>query len=563
MVLGFFSVLIGYFLMVSSLFMHSCSVLEVVLCVVSSCEVGASFLVDEVSVIFSGVVLVIFGSVSIYSKWYMNDEVFYRRFIILIYLFVGSMIMLIFSSNLVGLMVGWDGLGLVSFLLVCYYQNSSSMGAAMLTVLVNRVGDVFILASIGLMSMWGEFMVYDRFLFESLGYVSFFIILAGMTKSAQMPFCSWLPAAMAAPTPVSSLVHSSTLVTAGVYLIIRCVSLCGLLEVGMEFLKFMSLLTLVMAGMAGLLESDFKKVIALSTLSQLSVMMFSLSLGLYSLAFFHLVTHATFKALLFLSAGAVIHSNKGCQDLRLLGGMWMNLPVSSAVMVVASFSLCGVPFMSGFISKDLIIELSLMNGMDIWFYFFMLLGIMFTSWYSVRVIMSVVFGLNKCVVSSIKISEPLDVIFSYFCLYFGAVFSGYLMVEKMGILVYQSFVDSSFFFFLLFLPFYGGIWFIFSTFLKKTYWFSKIVWFIVSMWNYKFLSAQLPSGSLFVCGNYLVRCMDLGWLEKVGPQGSYELLGKLSKSNQVFQSKYFLSLVLFSVVMVIVMISLVSLCYAS
>nr|QDO71927.1 NADH dehydrogenase subunit 5 [Mytilisepta virgata] len=559
--LGFLSVLIGYFMMMGSFFMHSCFVLEVVLCSINSCEIEGSFLFDEISMIFGGVVLVIFGSVSVYSKWYMNDEIFYWRFMVLIYLFVGSMLMLIFSSNLIGLMLGWDGLGLVSFLLVCYYQNSSSLGASMLTVLVNRVGDVFILVSIGLMSSWGDFMVYERFLFENLGYVSLFIVVAGMTKSAQMPFCSWLPAAMAAPTPVSSLVHSSTLVTAGVYLIIRCVSLCGLCEMGMEVLKFMSLLTLIMAGMAGTLESDFKKVIALSTLSQLGVMMFSLSLGFYTLAFFHLVTHATFKALLFLSAGVVIHSNKGCQDLRLLGESWSNLPISSVAMVVASLSLCGIPFMSGFYSKDLVIEMSLMKSMDVWFYLVMLLGVSFTSWYSVRVIMSVVFGLNKCVMTSVAVKESFDVVASYFCLYFGAVFSGYLMVMKMGIFFYQSFIDSFYFFLLLFMPFYGGVWFTYSMFVKEVKWFSNIIHFIVLMWNFKSLSAQLPVSYLFNYGNNLVRCMDLGWLEKVGPQGSYEFLGSVSKMNQSIQSKYFLSLVLFSLSVFIILILLTCFLY--
>nr|AXP84550.1 NADH dehydrogenase subunit 5 [Perumytilus purpuratus] len=545
--LSFLAVCFGYMMMFSCMLISSCEVIEFELWSGCGSSVMLSLLFDEVSVIFGGVVLVISGSVSLYSKWYMDDEIFYWRFMLIIYAFVGSMLMLIFSANLISLMLGWDGLGLVSFLLVCYYQNSSSLGAAMITVLTNRVGDVLILSSIGLMSSWGDWLVYNRVIFNDLGYVGFFVVVAGMTKSAQMPFCSWLPAAMAAPTPVSSLVHSSTLVTAGVYLIIRCYPLCSDSSGSMFFLKLMSLLTLIMAGMSGSLETDFKKIIALSTLSQLSIMMFAVSVGLPMLAFFHLITHATFKALLFISAGTVIHSNKGSQDLRLLGGMWSSLPITSAIMVVASFSLCGIPFMSGFFSKDLIIEMSMMCTLDVWAYLIMLLGVSFTSLYSIRIVISVLFSMNKVMIMGMAMKEPVEVVISYFCLFFGAVFSGMMMKSHMSTFFYQNFVDSVSFVFIVFIPLYGAVWYINFMVFSNFVWYSKLTNFVSSMWNLKNLSAQPFCSESFMYGYSLARCMDQGWLEKVGPQGVYETLMNLGQFNQKVQSSYFVKLVMFSI----------------
>lgn len=184
--------------------------------------------------------------------------------------------------------------------------------------------------------------------------VAGFIIVGRITKRAQIPFSAWLPAAMAAPTPVSALVHSSTLVTAGIYVLVRFRSRIwgrwGL------FLLVMAVLTLVMAGLRASFEADLKKVIALSTLSQLGIMMLIISVGAISLCVFHLVTHALFKALMFLCAGAIIHLRGGIQDARCFTGLWYKLPVTNAWLVVSCFSLIGVPFMAGFYSKDLILE---------------------------------------------------------------------------------------------------------------------------------------------------------------------------------------------------------------
>jgi NADH-ubiquinone oxidoreductase chain 5 len=214
----------------------------------------------------------------------------------------------------------------------------------------------------------------------ALKFVLGIVILAAITKSAQIPFSAWLPAAIAAPTPVSALVHSSTLVTAGVYLLIRFNVLLGM----NSFILYLGALTIFMSGLGANFEIDLKKIIALSTLSQLGVIIFVLSMGYVELAFFHLLTHALFKSLLFLCAGAYIHGAADCQDIRFLGGVAQGLPVSSIFFISCSISLCGFPFLSGFYSKDLILEMFIVGGINNFILFIILVGTLFTVTYSFR-----------------------------------------------------------------------------------------------------------------------------------------------------------------------------------
>ena len=319
-----------------------------------------TFLVDSMSLVFLAVVLFISGNVVFYRQSYMTSDPYADRFIMLVFGFIVSMFLLVVSPNIVSILLGWDGLGLVSYCLVIYYPTKKSNSAGMLTVISNRVGDICILLIIAWMGALGDFSfvpwtMTDWMLTET-NTLSVLVVLAAITKSAQFPFSAWLPAAMAAPTPVSALVHSSTLVTAGVYLLIRfseCITLTS-----RALLMFLSTVTIFLSGLVANFEYDMKKIIALSTLSQLGVMMFSISLGLYGLAFFHLVIHALFKALLFLCAGVLIHGVGGSQDIRLCGGLARTFPLIGVCINLANLSLCGLPFLSGFYSKDLIIEMA-------------------------------------------------------------------------------------------------------------------------------------------------------------------------------------------------------------
>ncbi len=298
--------------------------------------------------------------------------------------FILSIWILILSPNFIRILLGWDGLGVTSYLLVIYYQRAKSYSAGILTALTNRLGDVGLLIIIGLLAHSGRWsFFYKRGLLNLPSLLTILLILTAATKRAQIPFSSWLPAAIAAPTPVSSLVHSSTLVTAGVYLLIRL----NYLLVEFKFLWLLTrlgLLTILIAGIRAVGELDIKKVIALSTLSQLGLIFFTLGLNLPTLAFFHLVAHAYFKAMLFICAGAIIHTFKDYQDLRTLGSGILNLPYSVRIFLVANLSLCGVPFLTGFFSKDLILEILIIRDINFFIFFLAMLATALTVVYSVR-----------------------------------------------------------------------------------------------------------------------------------------------------------------------------------
>nr|YP_008475604.1 NADH dehydrogenase subunit 5 [Fulvia mutica]BAN79049.1 NADH dehydrogenase subunit 5 [Fulvia mutica] len=319
-----------------------------------------SFLLDYYSSGFGCVVALISCSVVIFSCFYLSEEVYMDRFLHLIGLFVGSMFLLLISGNMFTLMMGWDGLGLISFLLVIYYESKSSLAAGMLTLMTNRIGDVLFIMSIGMMS--GSMLMSFGGLSESgLGLLLCLIILVGsVTKSAQMPFSAWLPAAMAAPTPVSTLVHSSTLVTAGLFVLIR---FSGGMEGAMMscIMLVLACFTCVMAGTCAILEPDLKKIVALSTLSQLGVMGLALSFSNGDLAFFHLVVHALFKALMFMCIGSAIMLGFGIQEARYFSGMIYKMPITSVWLLISLISLMGFPFTAGFFSKDMLLE-GLMSG---------------------------------------------------------------------------------------------------------------------------------------------------------------------------------------------------------
>nr|AML25754.1 NADH dehydrogenase subunit 5 [Carabidae sp. BMNH 1274270] len=353
---------------------------------INSCSIVMSVLFDWMSLMFMSFVLFISSMVIFYSKQYMESDIYINRFIILVLMFVFSMMLLIISPNLISILLGWDGLGLVSYCLVIYYQNVKSYNAGMMTVLMNRVGDVMLLMAISWMLNYGswnyifylDFMKLDKFMY----IIGILILIAAMTKSAQIPFSSWLPAAMAAPTPVSALVHSSTLVTAGVYLLIRFNLILN--ENLCLFLLLISVLTMFMAGLGANYEFDLKKIIALSTLSQLGLMMSILSLGMYNLAFFHLLTHALFKALLFMCAGAIIHNLKDMQDIRYMGNLMIHMPLTCMCMNICNLALCGMPFLAGFYSKDLILEIVCMSNINMLIFFLFFLSTGLTVCYSFR-----------------------------------------------------------------------------------------------------------------------------------------------------------------------------------
>nr|AZL93072.1 NADH dehydrogenase subunit 5 [Alloxysta sp. ZJUH_2016001] len=358
---------------------------------INSCLMKFIIYVDWMMLMFIGVVMFISSMVMLYSKEYMLMELKKKYFVMILMMFVVSMIFMIMSPNIISIILGWDGLGLISYCLIIYYQNLNSYNSGMLTLLTNRIGDIMLIMMIFLMISIGSWNLMNYLIINKM--FMFMLLIMLMTKSAQIPFSMWLPAAMAAPTPVSSLVHSSTLVTAGIYLLIRFNKL--FLYNNLNYcMMFIGLMTMLISSLNALIEFDFKKIIAFSTLSQLGLMMMMGSMSLTNYVFFHLISHAMFKSLLFLCSGVMIHFMKGIQDIRYMGGLINEIPLIIMFFNFSNLSLSGFPFFSGFYSKDLMYEMSLNYNLNLYLYYFMFMCISFTVSYSLRLVYYLTLNLN-------------------------------------------------------------------------------------------------------------------------------------------------------------------------
>jgi len=353
-------------------------------------------ILDKVRVSFSIVVTLIAGSVFFFSSKYIREDPYSTRFIWILLSFVISINFLIFSGSIFFILLGWDGLGITSFALIIYYERRESQIAGFQTLIINRIGDVIIVLSFFLLSCCGQFNIYamrnEMFYFSG---VITLLCVAALTKSAQFPFSSWLPAAIAAPTPVRALVHSSTLVTAGIFLIIRLSLNTPLDSRISRILLLCGSVTCLLGGWAATFENDIKKVIALSTLSQLGVIIFRLGIGFPSLGLFHLYTHALFKALLFLTAGHILIMTFGNQDIRIIGGLGLRIPFTSLIFTLRSLCLVGAPFLRAFYSKHLILELILFRPLNIVSVLIIMVATFITAKYVFRRLKGVVWGKTR------------------------------------------------------------------------------------------------------------------------------------------------------------------------
>nr|WBR65659.1 NADH dehydrogenase subunit 5 [Layahima elegans] len=509
----------------------------------NSSSIVMTILLDWMSLIFMSFVLFISSMVIYYSDDYMHGDENLNRFIILVLMFVLSMMFLIISPNLISILLGWDGLGLVSYCLVIYYQNVKSYNAGMITALTNRIGDVALLLSIAWMLNYGSwnYIYYLECMKEDyqMVVIAWLVVLAAMTKSAQIPFSSWLPAAMAAPTPVSALVHSSTLVTAGVYLLIRF----NLLFVNTylsKLLLLLAVLTMFMAGLGANYEFDLKKIIALSTLSQLGLMMSILALGYADLAFFHLLTHALFKALLFMCAGSIIHNMKNTQDIRLMGGLVNMMPLTSMCFNVANLALCGMPFLAGFYSKDLILEVMSMSSVNLLIYMLYFLSTGLTVCYSMRLTYYSLSGIfNFGSLSSISdcywimLKGMLGLLFLAIS---GGSMLSWLIIPTPEMICLPPLMKLM----ALIVSLFGGI-LGYEIFQFKISWDMKsmknysMTSFLGSMWYMPMISTTYLNYNSLKLGYQIIKSVDQGWNEYFGAQSIYNFMTNFSKTNSLLQ----------------------------
>ncbi|MDA0238224.1 MAG: NADH-quinone oxidoreductase subunit L, partial [Proteobacteria bacterium] len=366
-------------------------------------EVG--FLIDRLSSLMMIVVTSVSFLVHIYTIGYMQKDPGYQRFFSYISLFTFAMLMLVMSNNFLQLFFGWEAVGLVSYLLIGFwYKKDSAIYANLKAFLVNRVGDFGFLLGIALILHYAGTLdyaaVFDQSdnlaaqeieLFAGLDWslvtvICICLFIGAMAKSAQFPLHVWLPDSMEGPTPISALIHAATMVTAGIFMVARMSPLFELSEAALSFVLVIGSITALFMGLLGLVQNDIKRVVAYSTLSQLGYMTVALGVSAYSAAMFHLMTHAFFKALLFLAAGSVIIGMHHEQDMRFMGGLRRKMPITWLVSLVGSLALIGFPFLSGFYSKDSIIEsthLSTIPGAG-FAYFALLVGVFVTALYSFR-----------------------------------------------------------------------------------------------------------------------------------------------------------------------------------
>ena len=528
------------------------------------------------------IVNIISALVQFYSIGYMEDDKSIVRFFSYLNLFSFFMLILVTSGNLLQFYLGWEGVGLCSYLLIgfWYYKESASK-AALKAFIVNRAGDMFFILAIILIYLTFNSITFTNifsslkdyegikysFLFFEIDIITiicFFLILGAMGKSAQIGFHTWLPDAMEGPTPVSALIHAATMVTAGVFLICKMSIFFNYSIFASNFIIFIGSITAIFAASVALMQDDIKKIIAYSTCSQLGFMFIAAGLSLYNLAIFHLVTHAFFKSLLFLGAGSVIKSINHEQNIKKMGKLWRKLPLTYIVMIIGSLALSGIPFFSGYYSKELIINSGLSSDLFLskYVYFISIITVFLTSAYSFRLIYYIfhgpvkfsIFKYNSVKETSFYILSPI--IFLGFC----AVFSGFFLkdffiYEKYSYLWTNSniqnlakihlhetnylmnYIPTIFAFLGIFLIFY--IYFFNQNlifFLKKK--FNSIYQFFLNKWYFDEFYNYLFVKNIIRLSKNLWKKIDDGLIDRLGPNTLAISTKNISKFFSSLQTGY-------------------------
>jgi len=537
--------------------------------------------IDPLSSIMLVVVTSVSSLVHLYSIGYMSHDPNKPRFMSYLSLFTFAMLMLVVSDNFLQLFFGWEGVGLCSYLLIGFwYKKNSANNAAIKAFLVNRVGDFGL--AIGIFLIFNYFgtvnynEVFAKVAEQSAKEINFLglnlnlitlisltLFIGAMGKSAQFLFHTWLPDAMEGPTPVSALIHAATMVTAGVFLVVRCSPIFEYSQVALNFIAVVGMITAVFAASVALVQNDIKKIIAYSTCSQLGYMFFAAGVGAYHVAIFHLFTHAFFKALLFLGAGSVIHAFKDEQDIRRMGGIWKKIPYTWCLMLIGTLALTGFPFLSGFYSKDAIIEFAYFKNSTIGYYA-MTVGILtafLTAIYSWRLFFKTFHGkYNNSDLPIEKMHEsPLVMLIPLIFLALGALFAGYAFKELLIGHHYVDFWEKSIFFIKEIEHLHLPLWLLFSTpilvvgaiplsyylYIKNTDILTGVrklneplYNFLLNKWYFDELYEAIFVKPLKLIGLFLWKKGDQNTIDQYGPDGFSKIIKFFSNKAVKLQSGY-------------------------
>lgn len=490
--------------------------------------------------------------VHIYSIGYMDGDPHTPRFMSYLSLFTFLMIVLVTSDNYIQLFIGWEGVGLCSYLLINFwYTRIAANKAAIKAMLINRVGDTgLVLAMFLMVKQFNtlEFSSINNLLInENLTFICLLLLVGAIGKSAQLGLHTWLPDAMEGPTPVSALIHAATMVTAGVFLIIRSAPLFESSPIALIIVTIIGALTAFFAATVGVVQNDLKKVIAYSTCSQLGYMIMACGISNYATSLFHLMNHAFFKALLFLSAGSVIHAVSDEQDMRKMGGLIKTIPFTYTMILIGSLSLIGFPYLTGFYSKDLLLELIYDKYYIIFAYWLGSISVFLTAFYSIRLIyLTFITNTNSRKENLVRVFEPTQIIvivISLFCLALGSIFIGYMMRDVVVSDIIPPIISNS----VKIVPLFFSLLGIISAFVIyrvgfyrvsiKNLNFQRIYTFLNMAWQFNFIYNHFIIKNIWKFGHVITyKIIDRGLLEVVGPAGVYNLLIKITQNISNIQS---------------------------
>ena len=544
-------------------------------------NVNWSINIDPLTSVMLVIVSLISSIIHFYSIGYMHSDPHKPRFMAYLSLFTFAMLTLVTADNFLQLFFGWEGVGLCSYLLIGFwYKKPSANSAAIKAFIVNRIGDFGFAIGIFLIfffygtvnynevfeltpSFINQEVIFLGINFNLITLICLMLFLGAMGKSAQFLLHTWLPDAMEGPTPVSALIHAATMVTAGVFLVIRCSPIFEYSQVALNIVTAVGMITAFFAATVALVQNDIKKIVAYSTCSQLGYMFFAAGVGAYHVAIFHLFTHAFFKALLFLGSGCVIHSFHEEQDIRLMGGVWKKIPYTYALMIIGTLALTGFPFLSGFYSKDAIIEFAFLRGTNMGYYA-SAVGIItafLTAIYSWRLIFKTFHGKynnKENSLASIK-DSPLIMLVPSCLLAIGAIVTGLLFKEIFIGSESHNFWEDSILFLKYFEHDHLPIWLIavtptlvifaipisFYLFIKNEKVLKNFILknnllynFLLNKWYFDELYDFIFVNPIKKLGTFLWRKGDVDTIDRYGPDGLSKLIQIISSKAVNFQSGY-------------------------